>query len=169
MKIYIIFTFGLLLLSCSNSIENKDENKDERTELIIREPLKSLLDSLIAIDAEKDLIQEICLQRHTVNDYRISIISRSYSLDKTYGKPINYFISNGKMISIYTGLEYYFQPNDSIPIKKDTKATETWKLAKYRVIEFHVGECKDKLEDLKIWEVPDYIPFLEIASNYKTE
>lgn len=168
MKKYLLIGLTLLLLSCNNSAI-KEEKKDKRTELIVREPLKSILDSLIAIDANKDLIQEICLERYAANDYRISIISRSYSLDKTYGKPINYFISNEKKIDIYTGLEYYFQPIDSVPFKEEKQIKEYKEYIRYRIIEFHVGEWKNKLEDLKIWEVPDYIPFLEISSDFKTE
>ena len=169
MKKYILMVFGLLLLSCNKSAVKEDENKDERTELIIREPLKSLLDSLIAIDSDnKEIIQELCIQRYDASRYRIAIISRSYSLDKDYGKPLNYFISNGRKIDIYTGLESFFQPTDTMPLKKELPVTIFRDYIRYRVVEFWIDRDKSKLEDLKIWEVPDYIPFLEISPDFKT-
>lgn len=164
--VFILFAFSIFFLfSCnSNTVEKEEENK--RVELFVREPLKSILDSLIAIDNDKDLIQEICLQRLVANDYRIAIISRSYSLDRDYGKPINFFMSNGKKIDIYTGVETFFQPSDSIPFKEETNARETSRYINYRIIEFHIDCWVNKIAGIKIIEAPEYIPFLEVSHDF---
>lgn len=99
-RLILLFIFISFLFSCNNLVIKEDKEGDGRTELFVREPLKSVLDSLIAIDADKDLIQEVCVQLYGAYKYRIAIISRSYSLDKEYGKPLNYFTSNGKKIDI---------------------------------------------------------------------
>lgn len=169
MKNYMILIVISLFLSCNSKVITTDEKKDEQTELFVREPLKNILDSLIAIDIDKDIIQELCIQRYDVSSYRIAIISRSYSLDKEYGKPLSYFKSNGKKIDVYTGLEYFFQPADTIPLKTEIPVTAFKDYIRYRVVEFWVDKDKSRLEDLKIWEIPDYIPFLGISLDFLTE
>lgn len=169
MKKNMFVILGLLLLSCNNSVIKEDKKEDKRTELFVKEPLKSILDSLIAIDADKDVIQELSFQLYEAYKYRIAIISRSYSLDREYGKPLNYFTSNGRKIDIYTGLEYFFQPADTIPLKEEKEVTGYREYIRYRIVEFDKSPSNGGIEDLKIWAVPDYIPFLEISSDFKTE
>lgn len=172
-RLYIV-CLCVLLFSCSSKKE-KEVEIDKRTELFVEEPIKSILDSLIAIETDSNLIQEICVQTYDASSYRIAVISRSYSLDKEYGKPLNYFVSNRKKIDVYTGLERFFQPADSISLKKENRGASYKKVTKYkeniayRIVEFRVGVNKNELIDLKIWAVPAYIPFLEISSSFKEE
>lgn len=151
-NLFLLFSLcSIIYYSCNITTKEKEIGQ---TELKVREPLKSILDSLIALDKDKNLIQEMCINIYDVDKYRISLISRSYSLDKEYGKPINYFMSNGKKIDIYTGLELFFQPLDSATYKENRPPGSPV----YRVLEFNAEN--GKLVDLKELNPHLDIPFL---------
>ena len=160
----IIFTLILCCLHITGcSSDTTSINKDEQIELYVQEPLKSVLDSLININSDKEIIQELCIQLYRGSSYRISLISRSYSLDREYGHPTSYIILAGEKIDVYTGYERFFQAKDPIKEKEDIHS-ENQNTPKYYILEFD-WDYTGKIVNLKIQEASHYIPFLEIPHN----
>lgn len=157
-KIYLLvlsFYFLLALSSCS------EKEKSHQIEFMVdKKNIKRAIDSLILLEENKGLIQELCIDYIGIG-YRLTFVSRKVSYQEELGTPFLFYLSNNKTrINVYTGIEKMLQPielGDTNSIA-DIKINEN-EMPSYWVIDI------DYDNNYKITKVTQDLPFVGHQEN----
>jgi uncharacterized membrane protein len=157
-KYYLLilsFFFILILNSCS------EKEKSCQVEFVVEnDNIKHAIDSLILLEENKGLIQELCVDFNGIG-YRLTLVSRKVSYQEELGTPFLFYLSNNKTrINIYSGIEKMLQPidkernisNSEIKINDDA-------IPSYWVIDI------DYENNYKITKVMQDLPFVGYQEN----
>lgn len=97
---FLSFCFLFFLNSCS------EKGKSHQLEFVVKkENIKHAIDSLILLEENKGLIQELCVDFIGIG-YRLTLVSRKGSYQEELGDPFVFYLSNNKTrINVYSGIE----------------------------------------------------------------